>query len=249
MSSSSGQAAEFTIEELARRAEMTVRNVRAYASRGLIPAPRLQGRTGYYNRVHLQRLLLIRTLLDRGYTLAAVEEAVLSTPASAAGHTLNLLDILAEPGEAEEPEVMAPEDLADLARVHRDSTLIDSLAELGLVERIQGENSIRVLRPTVVRAGAAAVSLGLSAESVIDLFPRVTESLRQVADAFVGLVSGQIVDPFMDAGMPDDQWQHVTEAVETLLPVASQVVVTVFREQLADSIEAEIGEQLKRAEF
>src|SRR5699024_8172506 len=113
---------------------------------------------------------LIRALLDQGYTLAAVEEAVMSTPASAAGHTLNLLDILAEPGEPEEPEVMTPEDLADLAQVQRDSTLIDSLAELGLIERLEGENSIRVLRPTVVRAGAAAVSLGLSAESVIDLF-------------------------------------------------------------------------------
>lgn len=248
MSISSGQAAEFTIEELARRAEMTVRNVRAYASRGLIPAPRLQGRTGYYNRVHLQRLRLIRALLDRGYTLAAVEEAVMATPASAAGHTLNLLDILAEPGEPEEPEVMTPEALADLARVQRDSTLIDSLAALGLVERLD-DGKIRVLRPTVVRAGAAAVSLGLSAESVIELFPRVTRSLREVADAFVGLVSGQIVDPFIDAGMPEEQWQHVTEAVETLLPVASQVVVAVFREQLADSIEAEIGEQLKRAEF
>src|SRR5699024_3279675 len=155
MSSSSGQAAEFTIDELARRAEMTVRNVRAYASRGLIPAPRLEGRTGYYGRAHLQRLRLVRALLDRGYTLAAVEEAVTATPASAAGHTLNLLDILAEPGDAEEPEIMTAEELADLAQVPRDSTLIDSLATLGLVEPMDDHHTVRVLRPTVVRAGAA----------------------------------------------------------------------------------------------
>ena len=67
---------EFTVDELAARAQMTVRNVRAYAGRGLIDAPRLEGRTGYYTLEHLQRLQLIRQLIDRGYTLAAVERAV-----------------------------------------------------------------------------------------------------------------------------------------------------------------------------
>lgn len=248
MPSSSGHGSEFTIEELARHAGMTVRNVRAYASRGLIAAPRIQGRTGYYNRGHLQRLRLVRELLNRGYTLAAAEQAVASSPASAAGHTLNLLDILAEPTDSEVPELMTIDDLAALANVHRDNELIQALAQLGLVERYDDE-SVRVLRPTVVRAGAAAVSLGLSVESVINLFPRISHHLREVTDAFVSLVSSQIVDPFMDAGMPEDRWQHVTEVIETLLPVASQVTLAVFREQLAESIEGEIGEQLKRADF
>src|SRR5690625_5577198 len=109
MSISSGQAAEFTIEELARRAEMTVRNVRAYASRGRIPAPRLQGRTGYYNRVHLQRLRPIRPLLDRGNTVAAVEAATMATPASAAARTLHPWDILAEPGAPEAAGAATPD--------------------------------------------------------------------------------------------------------------------------------------------
>ena len=52
-----------------------MRNVRAYAARGLIDPPRLEGRTGYYHLGHLQRLQLVREFLDRGYTLAAVEKA------------------------------------------------------------------------------------------------------------------------------------------------------------------------------
>ena len=44
---------------LAERAAMTVRNVRAYSTRGLIEPPRLEGRTGYYGESHLQRLILI----------------------------------------------------------------------------------------------------------------------------------------------------------------------------------------------
>ncbi|MGA8851022.1 MAG: MerR family transcriptional regulator, partial [Aeromicrobium sp.] len=62
--STTQEPVEFTVDELAARAQMTVRNVRAYASRGLMDAPRLEGRTGYYSLQHLQRLQLIRQLLD-----------------------------------------------------------------------------------------------------------------------------------------------------------------------------------------
>src|SRR5688500_11020989 len=61
---------------------MTVRNVRAYAARGLLPPPRLVGRTGYYGPEHVARLVLVRDLLAQGYTLAAVEKAVADEPGS-----------------------------------------------------------------------------------------------------------------------------------------------------------------------
>src|SRR3954469_6089843 len=57
------QPQELTIDELARAVGMTVRNVRAYASRGLMPPPRLVGRTGYYGEEHVTRLTLVRELL------------------------------------------------------------------------------------------------------------------------------------------------------------------------------------------
>ena len=44
-----------------------------------VPAPappRLEGRTGYYTRSHVKQLQLVRSLLDRGYTLQAVEKAL-----------------------------------------------------------------------------------------------------------------------------------------------------------------------------
>ena len=37
---------EYTIDQLARAARTTVRNVRAYQDRGLIPPPERRGRTG-----------------------------------------------------------------------------------------------------------------------------------------------------------------------------------------------------------
>src|SRR3954467_12126134 len=53
---------------------MTVRNVRVYQDRGLLPPPRRQGRIGLYSDEHLARLRLIGRLLDRGYTFATIGE-------------------------------------------------------------------------------------------------------------------------------------------------------------------------------
>src|ERR1035437_1927884 len=64
---------DLTIDQLAARTGMTVRNVRAYSARGLLPPPRLVGRTGHYNGAHVARLTLVREMLDRGYTLTAAE--------------------------------------------------------------------------------------------------------------------------------------------------------------------------------
>ena len=54
--------ADLTIDELARRTGMTVRNIRAHQSRGLLPPPEVRGRTGYYGSEHLARIELIREL-------------------------------------------------------------------------------------------------------------------------------------------------------------------------------------------
>jgi len=232
---------EYTVDELAARAQMTVRNVRAYAGRGLIEAPRLEGRTGYYNREHLQRLQLIRQLIERGFTLAAIEKAILNAP-HAAGHTLDLIAILDQPDSAE-PEIMSRDDLAALAGVHRDDTLIESLVGVGLVEKLDGDH-VRLIEPAVVRSGAAAVKLGLAPETVISLFPVLKSHLRTIADAFVHDVVEELVQPFIDAGLPEDEWPRVLSVVESLLPIASQVTLAIFRTEFRDAIDVAVGEQI-----
>lgn len=232
---------EYTVDELAARAQMTVRNVRAYASRGLIEAPRLEGRTGYYGREHLQRLQLIRQLIERGFTLAAIEKAIQNAP-HAAGHALDLITILDQP-DSSEPEIMTRDDLAALAGVHRDDTLIESLVGLGLVEKLDSDR-VRLIEPTVVRAGAAAVTLGLAPETVIALFPLLQTHLRTIADVFVREVVKELVQPFIDAGFPDEDWPRVIGLVESLLPIASQVTLGIFRAEFRESIDVEVGEQI-----
>jgi DNA-binding transcriptional MerR regulator len=62
----------FTVDELAHRAGTTTRTVRAYQTKGLLPAPRKIGRIAYYGPEHLTRLRLIERLLTRGFLLSAI---------------------------------------------------------------------------------------------------------------------------------------------------------------------------------
>ncbi len=67
-------AAEYRIEDLARHSGATVRTIRAYQDRGLLPKPDRRGRANVYGSAHLTRLRQIAELLDRGYTLASIKE-------------------------------------------------------------------------------------------------------------------------------------------------------------------------------
>src|SRR3954452_17012186 len=67
-----GTVSDLTIDELARQSGMTVRNLRAHQSRGLLPPPEVRGRTGYYGADHLARVELIRDLQTEGFNLEAI---------------------------------------------------------------------------------------------------------------------------------------------------------------------------------
>src|SRR5229473_2092882 len=53
---------ELTIEQLAGAVGMSVRNIRNHHTRGLLPAPEVRARVGYYNADHVARLRLILDL-------------------------------------------------------------------------------------------------------------------------------------------------------------------------------------------
>src|SRR5512134_802490 len=76
MASEPAESPGLTIDEVAREAGTTTRNVRAYQTRGLLPPPKLVGRVGHYGEEHLVRLRLIARLQERGYSLAAIDDLV-----------------------------------------------------------------------------------------------------------------------------------------------------------------------------
>ncbi|MGZ4494786.1 MAG: hypothetical protein ACXVWU_08805, partial [Nocardioides sp.] len=145
----------------------------------------------------------------------------------------------------EEPEEMDVAGLARLAGVESDPEFIAQLVDLGLVERI-GEDRLLLLKPFIVRAGAQAIGLGLDRQSVIELLPFLSTQLRTVAQRFVDEVRQQVWAPFVAAGLPEDAWASMLARIETILPVASQAVVAIFRDQLNEVIDEAMGEELQR---
>jgi ATP/maltotriose-dependent transcriptional regulator MalT len=61
-----------TIDEFARATNTSARNVRAYHERGILPPPRMVGRTGYYEDIHLERMAAIQSLQAEGFSLASL---------------------------------------------------------------------------------------------------------------------------------------------------------------------------------
>lgn len=101
-----------TIDELARRTGMTVRNIRAHQSRGLVPPPEVRGRTGYYGSQHLERIELIKELQADGFNLEAIRRLL----EGAGGSSREVLDFsrtLRAPFEDEEPEVVDADEMTE----------------------------------------------------------------------------------------------------------------------------------------
>lgn len=69
-----------TVDELAEVTGVSVRNIRYYASLGLLPPPERRGRIAYYGPEHRARLDLTVALQDHGFTLHAIERYLARLP-------------------------------------------------------------------------------------------------------------------------------------------------------------------------
>ncbi len=239
----SGHGDELTVDELAARLGMTVRNVRAYAARGLLPPPRLVGRTGYYGPHHVARLQLVRQMLDEGYTLAAVERLLAKVSADTTAAELGVLRAAVSPWLPDEPEEMDVETLAARAGSTRDDALVDDLAALGVLERT-GPDRVRVLNPALLAAGLQVVRLGVPAAVVVDVQRRVAHHARQAAVLYVGLMRDTVWREFVEAGMPAEGWERVQDILERVPPLAGQALLATFRAAMTHEVERVTAEDL-----
>jgi DNA-binding transcriptional MerR regulator len=96
-----------SLDELTEQLGMSVRNVRFYTSRGLVPPPIRRGRSGFYAPDHVARLELVRALQGHGFTLAAIERYVARIPADATPADIALhLSLLAPVTDEREVDVL-----------------------------------------------------------------------------------------------------------------------------------------------
>ena len=64
---------EYRIEQLARSAGVAVDTIRFYQGKGLLDAPRREGRVTWYSETHLGRLRRIKELQLQGFTLTVIQ--------------------------------------------------------------------------------------------------------------------------------------------------------------------------------
>lgn len=236
---------ELTVDQLAARVGVTVRNVRAYAARGLLPPPRLVGRTGYYGREHVARLLLVREMLAEGYSLNMIERTLAAAPGDASSATLALHRALLAPWLPPEPEETTRAELSARAGVARDDALVDALVDLGLVEQLD-DARLRVLDPALLTAGLQVVELGVAPAALIATQARVNELVRQIAQTYVAMYVDTGWQAFLDAGAPPEQLDEIRGTVARLQPAAAQALLASFRTEMAAAVQAAVDSELSR---
>ncbi len=79
-----------TIDRLAQATGVTVRNIRAYQARGLLPPPEVRARTGYYGPEHRARLELIKDLQGDGLKLDTIKR-LFDTTGGSTEHVLTFI--------------------------------------------------------------------------------------------------------------------------------------------------------------
>ncbi|MEH3033716.1 MAG: MerR family transcriptional regulator [Aeromicrobium erythreum] len=189
---------EYRIDELARAAGTTVRNIRAYQDRGLLHPPRVLGRVGVYSESHLRRLRRVLSLLRRGYASAQIQE-LLGAWESGTG-LAGVIDVEEAATGAwtdESPVELARADLAEQVGGE------DQLARLVATGWATADGDRATFHsPALLDAFAEARELGWSAERLVDLHVELAPAVDAVAGLFVDAAVDQLVGEHGDTWVP-----------------------------------------------
>ncbi|GGU94146.1 hypothetical protein GCM10010182_07640 [Actinomadura cremea] len=241
--------AEYRIDELARTGGSTVRNIRAYQDRGLLPPPRLQGRVGLYDDTHLARLRLIGKLLGRGYTLAIIKELLAAWQTGQdVGEVLGLEKVLTDPWSDEIPGTVADAELVEIFGAGLDEDEItrfrERTIELGLIEPDDGDG-YRVPSPRLLHVGAELVAAGIPLDAVLDIAAQIRDDCEVIAGRFVGLVEEHVFDRLDHAVPGGEEVADVAAVVRRMRPLVKMVVDPFIARAMEARVQEALGDRLE----
>jgi DNA-binding transcriptional MerR regulator len=236
---------DLTIDELARRVGMTARNVRAHQSRGLIPPPRLRGRTGYYGQEHVGRLELIRDLQQQGFNLESIKRLLAGDRPESVGDALDFTRALTAPFGDERPREVAAGEFMRRWGDQLTPEVVERIQELGFVRDL-GDGRFEVRSPRLERASEELEELGVPLALAVDITEQLRQHAEAVAASFVELFLDQVWRPFVAAGEPPEDWSRVREALERLRPLAGESLMAVFGIVMTDAVEQALERELRR---
>ncbi|HEY5193867.1 MAG TPA: MerR family transcriptional regulator [Solirubrobacteraceae bacterium] len=234
-----------TIEQLSAQSGMTVRNIRAHRARGLLPAPEVRERVGYYGAEHLARLQLIQEMQADGFNLRAIQRLLEETHGQPE-QLRSLREAVHAPFETEQPQVFTLAELETrFGGGQVDTRLLARAERIGLLVAL-GEDRYEAPMPSLLDAAEEVVRRGVPLAHALTVTGKVREQCKVVAREYVKLFLEDLWKPFAAAGYPQERWAEVTESIERLRPVSSRALLASYQLTMSQEVEAAFGRELER---
>ncbi|MFF3308240.1 MerR family transcriptional regulator [Streptomyces sp. NPDC002952] len=217
----------YRIEDLAHRSGATVRTIRAYQDRGLLPRPERRGRANVYSDAHLARLRQIADLLDRGYTLASIKELLEAWDAGRGlGGVLGLVAEVDGPWTDEEAVRISRAELDERFGGHPDDAAVADAVELGVLERVPGEGETYLVpSPQELSVAVELYEAGVPLSAIASHLRELRGQVEHIASRFLEFTTEHVFARYLGEHPPTDA--EATEAaslVRRLRPLAQQSV-------------------------
>lgn len=236
--------AEYTVEQLAATANITVRTVRNYQDKGLLDSPKLKGRKGFYSAKHLARLKLIASLLERGFTVIAIRD-MLSAKESGIGFQefLGAESALTSPWSDEEPQVISLPELYAMFSGFLTPEALVKAQDLGLFS-IKGA-AVTVNSMQILEVGQTLAATGIPLIRLMQVLENVQSNVQEIANNFVQLVTTHVLEPYGELPLPPKEaLPQLTELVWELRPLAEKVVSAALSKAMAESANNFLADKL-----
>jgi len=178
-------APKLTVDEVASSVGLPSTTIRYYQQQGLIDAPTREGRRAYYGQRHIDQLMQLGALTERGFSLAAIKEM---RRAEAEGKTLG--DLLHSPTLAESQRMveMSLEELAasvlEPGQTPSPEQFTKSL-QLGIVELT--ESGTVQVHVEALELGREIRRLGIPRDEVLDRHAAVRDLTDEIAEILVNM--------------------------------------------------------------
>jgi DNA-binding transcriptional MerR regulator len=240
---------DYRIEDLAREGGTTVRNVRAYQDRGLLPRPRRAGRVSLYDGSHLARLRLIGQLLERGYSLVSIKELLDAWDSGRSlGGVLGLVAEVTGPWTDEEPGRMTRAELTSMFGGLSDPVTIAGAVQFGLLEPEDDTLTVfRVPSPRELAVSAELHAAGVPVHALLDYLRALRSDMERVAGTFMQLTEAHLWQHYLDEAGPDDEAPEMAELIRRLRPLAQRAVDSELARAIRRLATRQLGESVGRA--
>jgi len=214
-----------TLEDLTRRVGMSVRTVRFYTTKGLVPPPLRRGRSGYYTPEHVARLELVQELQSHGFTLAAIERYVAGIPADATPEDIALARTMLAPWQSDLPVEMDHRQLETRAGRALSDDDVATLQALGVLRR---RDAAYLVAGNQLAIGLRLLELGFPREVAVAAAAVYQEHGEQMAKELFEVIRDKLA-PLYD----DHQSEHFREVMERLKPLSVGGLVTAYEAAVA----------------